>query len=462
MRPIRTALVLTLLVALPAFSSIANQSFPQLPQNFRPKDFAIIQAPDGYWHLFYINNLYSPPPGQRSDREIGHAKSLDLRNWQILPVALSPAGSGWESTAVWAPSIVFDGTTYWMFYTGVQEPGLHQAIGLARTTSLDAPWERVPGPTGGPILECPPDLLTCTGGDPAFRDPHVIADPARPGQYKMYLAGRDLLNPALMGVVEYESLGDFEHWLFLREIDATKASKVESPHVFQHGTNWFLLYTAPNAIESPLCDLYPGSDTVAFNIQAGGLDLTWGTRRTVAGMLSNTEICGDFFAPEHFVFNGADYFGSVAGGPVLEFDEMFWQNATDFKLAANGRVSQVTWTGTIPDVPSPTQAGSLTGFVVTINDFWSEMRGRIPRLQTFVLINGVETPATLFGFPYRPTLTEQPGSFSTPVSWVARGYPNDYTQTQVVIREMDCNCESGVKTITAVSGGSGGPFKIDP
>lgn len=465
MRRRRYGSQLLLCLSFSALSALASQSFLP-PPDHRPKDFAIIQAPDGFWHLFYIKNLFSPPQGQRADREIGHAKSLDLRTWVNLPVALSPQANEWDSTAVWAPSIVFDGTYYWMFYTGVQDPGLQQAIGLARTTSLDGVWERFrdsPNSPHRPILTCPPDLLTCSGADPAFRDPHVIPDPARPGQYRMYLAGRNLANPGLMSVVEYASSGDLKHWLFVREIEQTKGPKVESPQVFQHGSNWFLLYTAPNSIEQPLCNPFPGSDTVAINVQAGGLDLTWGPRQTVAGKLGNRELCGDFIAPEHFVVNGADYFAAVAGGPALEFDEMFWQNATDFKLAANGRVGQVTWSGNIPDVTGGVRPGSLTSFIVNINTFWPDMRGRLPRLQTFVLINGVETPATLTGFPYRPTLVEPASPLGgSAVTWIAHGYPNDRTPTQLIVKEMDCDCQSGVKSIAPGSDSDGGPRVTDP
>src|SRR5262249_19873933 len=102
MRRYNIAFVLSFLVGLCPVASSASLSFLP-PPDHRPKAFAMIQAPDGYWHVFYIKNLFNPPAGQRPDREIGHAKSLDLTNWTPLPTALAPEDTGWDSTAVWAP-----------------------------------------------------------------------------------------------------------------------------------------------------------------------------------------------------------------------------------------------------------------------------------------------------------------------------------------------------------------------
>jgi predicted GH43/DUF377 family glycosyl hydrolase len=62
------------------------------------------------------------------DWRIGYAESFDGLNWvrQLLPVL--DLGVGWEDTIVYAPSVLFDGARYHMWYTGA---GNFASIGYA-------------------------------------------------------------------------------------------------------------------------------------------------------------------------------------------------------------------------------------------------------------------------------------------------------------------------------------------
>jgi hypothetical protein len=144
---------------------VAADSFPPLdPQscfsNFAgaqdttallPKDFAFIDAGDA-WHIFYTRQYGTPNYTDRTNtRRIGHAVSTDqhLSSWTIVDRSEIQVREGrvWDNLHVWAPSIVRQGITYYMFYTGVQldtleqDPQLKtseiQRIGIATSVDLN-------------------------------------------------------------------------------------------------------------------------------------------------------------------------------------------------------------------------------------------------------------------------------------------------------------------------------------
>ena len=70
----------------------------------RPKDFTLLKR-DGVYHLFYIRNNTSLPASQ-SERDFGHAVSVDLYHWTQLPPVMRVDTLGWDNEHVWAPHIV--------------------------------------------------------------------------------------------------------------------------------------------------------------------------------------------------------------------------------------------------------------------------------------------------------------------------------------------------------------------
>ena len=96
------------------------------------------------YHLFYLqapNNL--PEQTQRHiNVSIGHAVSLDLRRWIVMPDALKPAYPGDRGDAdeftTWTGSIIRHDHLWYMFYTCTyrEEDGKIQRVALATSTNL--------------------------------------------------------------------------------------------------------------------------------------------------------------------------------------------------------------------------------------------------------------------------------------------------------------------------------------
>ncbi len=97
----------------------------------------------GEYRMWYMGSNVAGTAG------IGLATSANGVNWtkhSSNPV-LSVQGTGWESQGVYRPAVVFDGTTYRMWYTGVGGDGLPR-IGMA-TSSDGVQWTRA---AGNPVL----------------------------------------------------------------------------------------------------------------------------------------------------------------------------------------------------------------------------------------------------------------------------------------------------------------------
>ncbi len=113
---------------------------------------------------------------------IGTATSPDGVTWtkhEGNPVLLPGAAGAWDAEGVGGPSVLFDGATYRMWYTGVDAGGTAR-IGLA--TSPDGiAWTKSPG---NPGLNVGPAAWDATG----VEGPSVILDG---GLYRMWFGGNN-------------------------------------------------------------------------------------------------------------------------------------------------------------------------------------------------------------------------------------------------------------------------------
>jgi hypothetical protein len=83
-----------------------------------------------------------------SDWQIGYAESVDGLSWTKHPAPVLDPGVGWDGGIVYAPHVLFDGSSYSMWYTAVAAT---HAIGYA--ASLDGlHWTRH---WGNPVVEGP-------------------------------------------------------------------------------------------------------------------------------------------------------------------------------------------------------------------------------------------------------------------------------------------------------------------
>ena len=142
---------------------------PVLDEDF--PDPAIIRAPDGYYYAYGTQTLRD---GHWINIQV--ARSNDLIEWEQLGDAL-PERPAWARTTqdFWAPSVIFDGTTYFMYFSATPDVCHHHERGhaLAVATS-DSP--------AGPFVDMGMPLLLGMGFE--YIDPMAFDDP---------LTGRHLL-----------------------------------------------------------------------------------------------------------------------------------------------------------------------------------------------------------------------------------------------------------------------------
>ena len=132
------------------------------------------------FHIFFLraSRALQDPDRRHFRASVGHAKSKDLANWELLPDALFASDSpAWDEVATWTGSVVkneVDGL-YYMFYTGVTRPngGTVQQVGYATSKDLIA-WEKN---SSNPVMSADSELYdTQENGSPDtnFRDPWVF------------------------------------------------------------------------------------------------------------------------------------------------------------------------------------------------------------------------------------------------------------------------------------------------
>lgn len=135
-------------------------------------DPAVIHAPDGFYYAYATQSLRD---GKWINIQL--ARSADLIDWEFLGDAL-PEKPDWalETQDFWAPSVIFDGSTYFMYYSATPDVcHVHEAgHALAVATSSS--------PTG-PFVDMGMPLLLGAGFE--YIDPMAFDDPAT-GKHLLY------------------------------------------------------------------------------------------------------------------------------------------------------------------------------------------------------------------------------------------------------------------------------------
>jgi len=250
--------------------------------NMQPKDFAMVRV-GTVTHIFYTRQYSTHNYNDHSNtRAIGHAVSNDrsLSTWTVVDCAAIAARSGrvWDNMHVWAPSIVYQDGTWFMFYTGVQydtvatSPQLVtteiQRIGVATSTDLYS-WKQDPTPVlAAKMIPWTYQDSTAIGNGGVgwqFRDPFVMADPDRPGEWLMYYVAIDsTLAKFVVGVAGTEG-GDLRQWHDIVPIRRTSAAfmqadRDESPQVFERDGTWWLIYMSNH---------FAANDQITYVLSAG-------------------------------------------------------------------------------------------------------------------------------------------------------------------------------------------------
>jgi arabinan endo-1,5-alpha-L-arabinosidase len=143
---------------------------PVLDEDF--PDPAVIHASDGYYYAYGTQTL-------RGSKwiNIQVARSRDLIHWEQLGDAL-PEKPAWarETQDFWAPSVIFDGSTYFMYYSATPDACHHHERGHALAIATAKSPQ-------GPFIDMGMPLLLGAGFE--YIDPMAFDDPVT-GKHLLY------------------------------------------------------------------------------------------------------------------------------------------------------------------------------------------------------------------------------------------------------------------------------------
>ena len=153
---------------------------PPLPDGFYvnpilDSDFpdpGVIHAPDGLYYAYATQSLRD---GKWINIQL--ARSSDLVHWDFLGDAL-PEKPDWaqETQDFWAPSVIFDGSTYFMYYSATPDVCHRHEAGHALAVATATSPE-------GPFIDMGMPLLLGAGFE--YIDPMAFDDPAT-GKHLLY------------------------------------------------------------------------------------------------------------------------------------------------------------------------------------------------------------------------------------------------------------------------------------
>lgn len=202
------------------------------------------------WHVFFLqaDKSLGDPDLRHWNVSIGHAVSSDLVNWTHLGACFAPAPSpAWDDCTTWTGSVLQDENAKWhLFYTGTckAEDGLKQRIGHATSDDLHN-WRRA---GNNPVLDIDTTIYEefekSRWHDRAFRDPHVIRDPAGDGWLMFFTARANGFAEAnAAGAIGLATSPDLENWELQPPVYAGgHFGQLEVPQVLEIGGKWYCLF----------------------------------------------------------------------------------------------------------------------------------------------------------------------------------------------------------------------------
>jgi len=143
---------------------------PVLDEDF--PDPAVIHARDGYYYAYATQTLRD---GHWLNIQV--ARSKDLIDWEQLGDAL-PTKPDWaqHTQDFWAPSVIFDGSTYFIYYSATPDASHHHQRGHALAVATSSFPE-------GPFVDMGMPLLLGAGFE--YIDPMAYDDPVS-GRHYLY------------------------------------------------------------------------------------------------------------------------------------------------------------------------------------------------------------------------------------------------------------------------------------
>jgi sucrose-6-phosphate hydrolase SacC (GH32 family) len=353
MRHVRILAALGLvLLAGPSQAGVPTM-FPPYP--YRPKEFAFIYA-QGLFHLFYMRHAMNAVHADSTELDFGHAVSQDLMTWTQRDPILHVRSGNWDDLHVWAPSIIWQHGTYYLFYAGVTKVPYpyraYQRIGVATSEDLEN-WVRYDAPVfgGNQVPWVFADSSQFAGCQ--FRDPFVMVDPGQSDTWLMYYCAAPKAAPSqlITGVARNGTgLSAWEDLMPMWNTDAAHfQGYTESPHVFSHAGRWYLFFTTNSG--HPIRYQHSASPTA---------DSTgWiGTYR----LFDNEPGTDAWFGPEFLRVGSHEYFAAInSSNNGIEIREMSWTGVTSFTLSKPSVVAVPDGAEAEAGAPSVTPLGNGQG-----------------------------------------------------------------------------------------------------
>jgi hypothetical protein len=203
----------------------------------------------GTWHVYAIT--HAEPANPLDEKSFGHATAPTPNGpWTKQPPALVADPAAGESH-IWAPYVMYDAGTYYMFYAAGTPD--HTAYRMHFATSTDlVHWTR-------------------DAANPLFTDGFDGRDPMvrKVGnQWVMYYTANS--TPAGGNhIVAYRTSTDLKHWsdrqtAFEHPSTGTFGGPTESPFVVQRGSDWYLFVCCDGGYEST--KVYKSKDPLHFSL----------------------------------------------------------------------------------------------------------------------------------------------------------------------------------------------------
>ena len=206
---------------------------PILDQDF--PDPAVIHAPDGNYYAYATQTLRE---GKWINIQV--ARSADLIHWEQLGDAL-PEKPDWASGTqdFWAPSVIFDGSTYFMYYSATPDACHSHERGHA----LAVATSKTPA---GPFVDMGMPLLLGAGFE--YIDPMAFDDPAA-GKHLLYWgSGFQPIKVQELAADRMSFVPDSEAVDLIRPNGKNGAFPrlVEAAWVIRHDNYYYLFYSGDN------------------------------------------------------------------------------------------------------------------------------------------------------------------------------------------------------------------------
>jgi arabinan endo-1,5-alpha-L-arabinosidase len=198
-------------------------------------DPAVIQAPDGSYYAYATQSLRD---GEWINIQV--ARSADLVHWDHLGDAL-PDKPAWARTTqdFWAPSVIYDGSTYIMYYSATPDVFHHheRGHGLAVATSATP---------AGPFVDIGTPLHLGAGFE--FIDPMAFDDPATGKKLLFWGSGFEPIRVRELGAdrLSFAPGSEAVELIWPNGKDGGFPRLVEAAWVILHEGFYYLFYSGDN------------------------------------------------------------------------------------------------------------------------------------------------------------------------------------------------------------------------